>query len=62
MKQEIILELRINQLVKVKCNEPIKGFYIAKVKSLNDWEKLIGVVDCHERYKEVPPRLILSCL
>ena len=55
-------KLRLNQQVRVKCKEPIDGYFIATIKSINDWKKLVGVVDIHDRYKEYPPRLILNDL
>ena len=62
MSHEEIYKLKINQLVTIKCNEPIDGYYIAKVKCINDWKKLIGVLDSNDQYKELPYRLILSCI
>ena len=62
MNEEQIYKLQINQLVKVKCNEVVDGWFIAKVKMINDWTKRVGVVDSNGQFKEYPYRLILSCL
>lgn len=55
-------KLRLNQQVRVKCKEPIDGYFIAIVKSINDWKKLVGVVDVAGKYREYPPRLISNDL
>jgi hypothetical protein len=55
-------KLKLNQQVKVKCDEPVEGYYYAWVKCINDWQKLVGVVDVTGKYREYPPRLILNCL
>ena len=55
-------KLVLNQQVKVKCDELVEGYYYAWVKSINDWQKLVGVVDVTGKYREFPPRLILNCL
>jgi len=62
MNEEQIFKLHINQLVKVKCNEGVDGWFIAKVKMINDWTKRVGVIDSNELFKEYPYRRILGCL
>jgi|TARA_R110002167_G_scaffold146333_3_gene337728 hypothetical protein len=61
MRVDDLDKLKINQQVKVRLDDG-NGFIVGEVKSINDWKKLVGVVDLHGEYKEYPPRLILNCL
>jgi hypothetical protein len=62
MNEEQIFSLQINQLVKVKCNEGVNGWFIAQVKMINDYTKRVGVIDSKKQFKEYPYKRILGCL
>jgi hypothetical protein len=62
MNEEQIYKLQINQIVKIKCNEGIDGFFIAKVKSINVHTKLVGIVDSNKQFKEYPYRRIVDVM
>lgn len=57
MSVDDIKDLKINQFVYLIDRET-EELHRVKVVSINDWEKLVGVVNKNDEYKEYPPRLI----
>lgn len=57
MNVDDIKDLKINQFVYLIDRET-EELHRVKVVSINDWEKLVGVVNKNDEYKEYPPRLI----
>lgn len=60
MSERDIYKLQINDLVKVRCNDGIEGFFIAQVITIDGWKRRLGVVDSNDQYKLYPFRRILS--
>lgn len=59
MNQEQVKEIKIDQLIKVKSDERSQGYFLARVRSINDWTKIIGVTDGEGVYSEHPYRKII---
>ncbi len=59
MKTEDAIKLKINQKVLI-TNDDDDLNYLAKVVCVDDWRKIIGVVNFSNNYFEFPYRKILK--
>ena len=59
MNQEQVKTIKIDQLIKVKTKERAQGYFLARVRAINDWTKRIGVTDGEDAYSEHPYRKII---
>lgn len=62
MKQEDAIKIKINQKVIVKNDDENELNYLCKVVCVDDWRKIIGVVNFDNEYFEFPYRKVLKII